>query len=88
MLKLLSALYYGAFNRKVNILRPFIITEIIVFQATIFEPIIDFEVVLKYIPTVFDSNTHAGFSAGGYYKNKLPLGNEVTFFFEYKKGKI
>ena len=59
-----------------------------VFQATIFEPIIDFEVVLKYIPTVFDVNTHAGFSAGGYYKNKLPLGNEVTFFFEYIKGKI
>ena len=58
----------------------------IYFQATIFEQILDFKVDLKYIPTKFDSSTHPGFAARGPEKNKLPLENEVTFFFDYERG--
>ena len=57
-------------------------------DVVIYDKIVGFRAIPRYIPDGLDPDTHGGFGALGPDKNQLPRDYNVTFFFDYITGTI
>jgi hypothetical protein len=55
---------------------------------TIYDHIVNFKIIAKYVPRGFDENTAPALNGMGPSQNILPVDRNATFFFTYTSGQF